>query len=280
MPHPSIPLSPAQIEAMAAAFPSPSDPPEPEPTAPPVRLVPPATTRDALATIFGEGGPPSLSPCAKCGEPSLLRLCGDCAEPDAPPGPRYPPPIFPPYFDRVTVDDPAWLCAHAHPIPTRHWSNAVECAHALAESKGSVVLLIGPAGSGKTVVGIAAARIVERSAQRPRERPLWVTAKDLERARAVHPLGMGEAPIVTRAKRAGLVVIDDLGTDEVTAASAVVDVIMHRFNAALRTWVTTGLDADSTPGTFPKIAKKYGDGVKRRLTERAHARVVRFGGVA
>lgn len=233
--------------------------------------------RSTLEEIFGEGGPPALSPCAKCGEPSLLRLCGSCAElgPDAAPAPK----IFPAYFDRVSVDDPKWLCAHAKPIPTKHWANAVECAHALAESRGSVVLLIGPSGEGKTVLAIAAGRIVEaRAGGRRRALPVWTTAIGLEQARMAHPLGMGEAPLVTRAKRAPLLILDDLGQDTSTGG-AVVEVIMDRYNAGRRTWVTTGLDAASRVGTYPELERRYGAGVRRRLTDRAHARVVRFGEV-
>lgn len=130
----------------------------------------------------------------------------------------------------------------------------------LAASEALAVLLVGPAGAGKTSLAVAAMREVRGA--------VFVPALELERARIAHRAGDGEAAIVELAISAPLLVIDDLGQDRPHAASAVGPVIAARHDAERRTWVTTGLDAGSPRGVFPELEARYGAGIVRRLTER------------
>jgi hypothetical protein len=98
---------------------------------------------------------------------------------------------------------------------------------------------------------------------------LIAPAAVLERARAEHRLGAGEARIVERAMGARVLLLEDLGQDRTTQQSAIVDVVNARHDAELPTWYTTGL-------TVPQIEARYGAGVARRLSERGTAMVVRF----
>lgn len=160
------------------------------------------------------------------------------------------------------------LVARAHVVPCRWYADAAACASRLVASDVIAALLLGPAGSGKTSLAVAAARQVKGA--------FFCKAEALERARIEHRAGDGDAPLVVRAKRSPLLILDDLGQDKPSAVSAVEAVILARHDAELRTWVTTGLDAASPAGTYPALESRYGAGVVRRLTERGVARVIRF----
>lgn len=119
------------------------------------------------------------------------------------------------------------------------------------------VVLGGGAGAGKTSLAVACLR--ERL---PHGR--FVSALRLGTARIQHPAGDGEAPLVTLAMTAALLVVDDVGAEQHTATSAVRDVIWRRHEEGLPTWITTGLlSAD--------LEARYGDGFKRRVLEHAYA---------
>lgn len=145
-------------------------------------------------------------------------------------------------------------------------------ARRLAGSETLAVVLIGASGAGKTSLAVAAMREVPGA--------VFVPALALERARIMHKAGAGEAPLVRRALRAPLLVLDDLGQDKVTATSAVLDVMLERHDAERRTWITTWLDTASPKGSYPEMAARYGDGAVRRLTERGIGAVLRLGGAA
>lgn len=129
---------------------------------------------------------------------------------------------------------------------------------------GPAVVFYGQAGSGKTSLAVACLREVPGG--------MMVHAGALGRARIEHQAGQGEAPLIRRAMQARVLLIDDLGQDKSTQVSAVEDVINVRHDAELATWVTTGL-------TSRQVEERYGAGVRRRLTERGTALVVRFGDV-
>jgi len=121
------------------------------------------------------------------------------------------------------------------------------------------VILLGPAGTGKTTLAVCMAR-------------LWATGMDglfrffhayrLGVARAQIPLGEGEAPYVESAMNYHIAIIDDVGQERKTQHNAVPDVIFERHAEGLPTIYTTGFRED-------ELAKEYGDGIARRLFERA-----------
>lgn len=130
------------------------------------------------------------------------------------------------------------------------------------------VVAVGPSGSGKTslvtAMFIAADFVPDINAA-----PMHVSAYQLARARAVHPLGSGEAPLVEAALGAPLLVLDELGGEDAAHASAVKDVLHERHAQERPTWVTTGV----TPA---EIGARYGGGIARRVFE--DAKVFRLAG--
>jgi DNA replication protein DnaC len=132
--------------------------------------------------------------------------------------------------------------------------------------RGTVVLFQGPSGTGKTSLAVACLRDIGSP------HVLFVPARELERAQIEHRAGAGVAPIVDRARRARVTLIDDLGLDKPSNFSAVESVILSRHDDHRMTWITTNFsDAE--------IQERYGVGVFRRLTEKENAKVIRFGAV-
>jgi DNA replication protein DnaC len=123
----------------------------------------------------------------------------------------------------------------------------------------SNVLWYGPPAVGKSSLAAAAARAWVESTQRP---ALWVSAEKLVVARIQHRAGNGEAPLVTRAMSAPLVILDDLGAGGTHASDANGDVIRARVNNDLPLWITTGLEVE-------EMIARYDGGVVRRIYERA-----------
>lgn len=124
------------------------------------------------------------------------------------------------------------------------------------------ILFWGPTRAGKTTLAVACLRRWAR-----RGRPgLFLSAAELGLARRQHPLGKGEAPAVLAAKRAPLLLIDDLGLDVDDPLSAVGEVIHYRQSNRRPTWVTTGL-------AMSDLILKYGAHIEGRLLD---ARVVKL----
>jgi len=118
------------------------------------------------------------------------------------------------------------------------------------------VVLVGPSGTGKTSLAVACLR------ERLTRGGEYFSAVALGQASLRHKAGAGEAPLVERACRVPLALIDDVGSEAPTAASALPEVIFRRHEADLATWITTGLKR-------LELVSRYGEGIARRIVEGA-----------
>ena len=165
-------------------------------------------------------------------------------------------------FSWATLDALELLDERVHVLTRGKRASVVSVAQAVLAYPGSVVLFRGPSELGKTSLAVACMRTVPGA--------MYVHAIELERAQIEHPAGHGKPPLVKRALRVPLLLLDDLGQDEDMKISPVKAILLQRHAAALPTWVTTGLeDRQLEPG--------YGAGDARRLTHDATALRVNFG---
>lgn len=146
---------------------------------------------------------------------------------------------------------------------------------AVSKHDANSVVLLGPTGVGKSIAAMLMARNFARNHVRAvlgpnpdlsmefRWRPIWnpvawAEAVVLAQAAARHPLGEGAAPELDAAKRARLLVLDDVawaGRDE-----TFLEVLGHRYDASLPTIFTVGLSR-------AELLRRYGDAVVRRMVE-------------
>jgi DNA replication protein DnaC len=158
-----------------------------------------------------------------------------------------------------------------------HDERWVKDGRALVEARKSIdepqLMLVGPAGHGKTTLAgcicnaiLDAAKPGCDDAVAARAAGLfWVRATVLQQARREWKLGQGESPIVTRAARATVLVIDDFGREVDTSAreqNVVAEVIFERHEQHRQTLVTTWL-------TPEEVGQRYDGGTSRRLFEDA-----------
>ena len=134
---------------------------------------------------------------------------------------------------------------------------AIELAERKMTTAGG--LLFGHSGAGKTSLAVA---VYRRFADQGCG--LFVSAYALAKARAITPLGKGEADVINRAISAHFVVIDDLGSEVAFHNSAIQEVIYERHAAGKGTLVTTWLSSK-------ELSDKYGDGIARRIVDRLPA---------
>lgn len=160
-----------------------------------------------------------------------------------------------------------------------------------AMRKGASLYLVGPSGSGKSSY---AGRLFMRTLDRwlgmkaeDRDEMLlrragtarWINALDLANASATSGYGK-EAPLVTTASHAALIVIDDLGLDTPpgghTANKDVIQTIFRRYDAGLPTIYTSALDPEPHGEGPSELELRYGEAGARRITR--GCAIVRCGG--
>ena len=135
-----------------------------------------------------------------------------------------------------------------------------KCRAIGAMQKTPSVVWAGSGSEGKTSLAVATAALWAFT--HPGQSLCFVSALKLAMARAQAPLGSGEPEIVERARRADLLIVDDLGTERDITLSAVPDVIHERHLEGLALWVTTWC-------TRAQLESRYGDGIARRVLERS-----------
>ena len=134
------------------------------------------------------------------------------------------------------------------------------------------ITLVGRAGVGKTVLGSAIFRKLVLTLDwrevgvdmldDMRADSLWLDAAELGRKAAVTKK---HADVVSAARRAPVLVLDDLGSEAIygtRAIATIIEIIRVRHNNAVRTIYTTGLDKTELTGL-------YGSGIARRIFDRA-----------
>lgn len=132
-------------------------------------------------------------------------------------------------------------------------------------------LLLGPSAAGKTLsVSVALRRLAAKaegsdSASDWFARVRWVSGHKLVKAAKEWPLGAGECLLVSRCRKASLLVIDEVGFEPLN--EVLLDVIDHRYSQRAPTVVTTGL-------TVEDFKARYGDAMRRRLSGRDAGRSV------
>lgn len=139
----------------------------------------------------------------------------------------------------------SWLGALVGP-------SALDQARRLA-ARGWATIYSSRTGAGKT--SLAAAMVRERG----RRDVLWTTARTLATAGAYAKLGE-EPALLAAARRSGLLVIDELGTEADRFGSQVAETIMDRHDLGRAVWVTTPLPGEA-------LSARYGSGLVRRLSE-------------
>lgn len=144
-----------------------------------------------------------------------------------------------------------------------HHAKLSQVALTWKPEQGNLVLL-GRTGAGKsTAAAYCFRRVLGRGvtfggeAWKFAQRLRWYAGTDLERARLEHKLGVGEAPEITAACNASLLVIDDAGW--VRSPDAVSAVLADRYESGRITIIT----AESRE----TLVEKYGAAVVRRLFE-------------
>ena len=137
-------------------------------------------------------------------------------------------------------------------------------------ANGSLTLL-GRTGSGKTASAIAIAhrildaahaKVLPRDAMAFAAGLRFVSAVDLAQARKRHKLGNDEPPLERAAKRATLLILDEVGFESLDERT-VTDVIEFRYRNGAHehpTIITSGLSE-------AELAARYGDAIKRKLCE-------------
>lgn len=184
---------------------------------------------------------------------------------------RHRPPPSPESYSRILADQQRVFALDTLPAAfvdaslDADWLAKLVGPDAMEQARGGTTLsrvtFLGPPGSGKTSLAVAMFRVAVGAATQGVRWYRYVSSHALAKARATSSLGE-EAPLVERALRAPLLLIDELGGEDARHASAVAEVLYERHAENLATWVTTGV-------TPKEIATRYGGGIARRVFEGA-----------
>ncbi|MEO7032513.1 MAG: ATP-binding protein [Polyangiaceae bacterium] len=132
---------------------------------------------------------------------------------------------------------------------------------------GNLVML-GPTGHGKTAGAIAIAHRLAGAALESEDAAdvrriaglFWVSGHELANARRHHGLGEDDAPLIRRAMRSPLLIVDELGFEATHDQTVIPELLHHRYTARLLTIVTSGArDKD--------LAARYGAAPWRKLCQ-------------
>jgi len=126
----------------------------------------------------------------------------------------------------------------------------------------------GETGSGKTTLAIAMLYAFVRTNPEKRRGSFFVESTDLARARKEYRLGDGEAPLIARACRVPLLLVDELAGETDDRDGGIKDVIYRRAAASKPTWVTCGQVATLDDVQFARyLTERYDGGCARRICE-------------
>lgn len=130
------------------------------------------------------------------------------------------------------------------------------------------ILLLGPTGIGKSKILAAMGLALIATARRSRDPAAldfaagvtWVSGLELARERARHPLGGEDPPLVRRAKRASLLLIDEIGFEEDRLdPHAVRDVLRYRYEPQQRFVIV------ASGATRAQLDDRYGEPTVRMV---------------
>lgn len=184
------------------------------------------------------------------------------------------------------IGDPAYVAATskaraiAATLAEPHRAAALDLATTARWSrKTGNLLILGPTGVGKTRILVAIGlRILDAAVEKGdadlvdfAARIAWTTGLDLAEARSRHKLGGGEAPEIARAKKASLLLLDEIGFESRRLdPDAIQNVIYARYHAGLPTIVASG----RTTAELEDPRTGYGAAALRRLWEPGRGRLV------
>ena len=143
--------------------------------------------------------------------------------------------------------------------------SAMKAASQLRTSDPKSTFFVGPTGAGKT--SLAAAIMHEIAGAKIARTAFWIKAVELGRIRRDSPLG-SEPVGIERARKASLLVLDDLGGECNMGIEVISEVVHHRRDECLPSIFTTWATDD-------QLKARYGEGVGRRIIEFSEKIVVR-----
>lgn len=181
-----------------------------------------------------------------------------------------------------TIPDGMDWCRIGNPKWEEHCARkGKELVKSWRREAGSTVLW-GRTGAGKTIAAVALMhRILDHVLRNDVDRQMlrfaagmrFVSALDLALDRRKHPLGKAEAPLVELAKKASLLVLDEVGYEvfEPGRDTTLFEIANDRFGKSQKpTIMTTGLDfrRDGRPVEgWDRFVSRYGEALWRRFRE-------------